>query len=88
MGALKLPGDEKGGDRSPPVLLPCLAALPGRWAPSWRRRRHSGFACLRQAQYISPMPPPGIGGVAGFSSGISHTRASVVSISPAIDDAF
>jgi hypothetical protein len=34
-----------------------------------------------------PPPPPGIAGAADFSSGISATSASVVSISPAIDPA-
>ncbi len=40
-------------------------------------------------QYIPPMPPPGgIAGAAGFSSGISVTRASVVNKRPEMLAAF
>lgn len=38
--------------------------------------------------YIMPPMSGGAAGIAGFSSGISATMASVVIINPAIDDAF
>jgi len=36
---------------------------------------------------MSPMPPPGIGGVAGLSSGFLHTRTSLVSVRSGIEEA-
>src|SRR5262249_23865967 len=41
-----------------------------------------------EAYIMPPIPPGGMGGVAGFSSGFSATIASVVSSSPATDAAF
>lgn len=71
------------------ILLMCVKI---RWMPNKKPGNHqlkSGFCFSEEMIYIMPsIPPPPIGGIAGFSSLISERTHSVVRSMPAIEAAF
>ncbi len=79
---------------NPPIaiFLILLMRVKIRWMPIKKPGNHlvkSGFYFQEGMIYIMPsIPPPPIGGIAGFSSLISESTHSVVRSIPAIDAAF